>query len=299
MLRSFRLGSLFGIGVYIHSTFFLLPLLVVLGSPGQSLGGIAFLLALVLTIFGCVVLHELGHALMARRYGIKTLDITLYPIGGVARLERLPERPTEELLIALAGPAVNVAIAALLAPLLLLALYLEGGVAVFGDSVAVSTGLSFLLSLLAANVGLVLFNMLPTFPMDGGRVLRALLSYRMSAVKATTVAVVVGRLLIVGGLGALLLFNKGEWLMANPMLPVVGLFVFYVGQQELAAIRYREAVRQAAQPIPIPVLRHGLFEPSETVLGSGFSGITWDQQSGVGTHWYNGRPVGTFTMPTE
>jgi Zn-dependent protease len=298
MLRSFRVGSLFGIDIYIHSTFFLLPLLVVAGSPAQSLGSIAFLLALVFAVFGCVVLHELGHALMARRFGINTLDITLYPIGGVARLERLPERPTEELLIAVAGPAVNVAIAALLTPLLVLGVFLARGFPATAQPALVSVGLDFLGSLLAANVGLVLFNLLPTFPMDGGRVLRALLSYRINPVKATTVAVVVGRVLIVAGLGALLVFAP-ETLTTNFMLPVVAVFVFYVGQQELAAIRYREAARQAAQPIPVPMLRHGLFEPAEMVVDPGFSGITWDQQSGIGIHWYNGRPVGTFTLPTE
>ena len=297
MLRSLRLGSLFGIDIFVHSTFFLLPLLLIALSPGQGLPYLGFQVALLPAIFGCVVLHELGHALAARRYGIHTLDITLYPIGGVARLECLPERPTEELLIALAGPAVNVVIAVLLTPLLMVAFFLKGEVPLTALQGVESLGLRFLLNLWGANVGLVLFNLLPTFPMDGGRVLRALLSYRLPPVTATTVAVTVGRVVIVTALAALL-FNP-ETLARYPLLPAVAVFVFLAGQQELAGMRYCEAVRQIPPFIPVPLLRHGLFEPTEMVLGPGFSGTTVDQQAGVGTHWHNGRPVGTFTLPTE
>src|SRR5262245_45159400 len=101
MFRSWRLGSLFGIGIHVHSSFFLLPLLIVLTSEAMGVGALVYVLAFMAAVFGCVVLHELGHALMARRFGIRTVDITLYLIGGVARLERMTERPSEELLIAL------------------------------------------------------------------------------------------------------------------------------------------------------------------------------------------------------
>src|SRR5258707_8546492 len=105
MLRSWKLGTAFGIGIYVHWTFLLLPAWILLNNLGSGLPVAVYLVMFVTTVFGCVVLHELGHALMARRFGIATRDITLYPIGGVARLERMSEKPLEEFLIAVAGPA--------------------------------------------------------------------------------------------------------------------------------------------------------------------------------------------------
>src|SRR5438270_7919071 len=112
MGRSLRIGTAFGIGLYVHWTFLIIPLLAIFSGAGAGLDGIAFTLIFVLGVFGCVILHELGHALMARSFGIGTRDITLLPIGGVARLERMGERPGEEIAIAIAGPLVNVVIAA-------------------------------------------------------------------------------------------------------------------------------------------------------------------------------------------
>jgi Zn-dependent protease len=299
MLRSWRLGSLFGIGIWIHSTFLLLPLFVVLSAEAAGVETILYMLALLAGVFGCVVLHELGHALMARRFGIRTVDITLYPIGGVARLERLPDKPSEELWIAVAGPAVNVVIAALLLPLVMgggflgqfLPLGPEGS---FAD-VAWATGVRFLGTLLMANVVLVLFNLLPIFPMDGGRVLRALLAMRMGAVRATTVAVGVGRLFILGAMLLLLLFAP-SYLLSSPSLILIAVFMLIVGQHELVAIRQREAMRQAAVAplVPLsPLSSQGFgIEP-------GFSGVTWDERSRVGIQWHDGRPVGAFVVPSE
>ncbi|MCU0787797.1 MAG: site-2 protease family protein, partial [Verrucomicrobia bacterium] len=185
---SFRLGRLFGVDVYVHFTFILLLGFIGVAhglaqrSWDAALNGVLFFAG----IFLCVLLHEFGHVLAARRYGIKTRDVTLLPIGGVARLERMPDKPAQELAVALAGPAVNVVIAAGLA----LGLGLGGG---WQPLAALSTtGGNLFERLLFANLFLVAFNLLPAFPMDGGRVLRSLLAMRMSAVRATHIAATVG-----------------------------------------------------------------------------------------------------------
>ncbi len=169
MRWAWKIGRLVGIDVYMHATFLLLVGFIVVASWSEShnatrtLFGVFF----VLVIFGCIVLHELGHALTARRYGIRTRDIVLLPIGGVARLERMPEDPNQELWVALAGPAVNVVIAASL----FLVLGLVGRFPTLRQAATFDwTGHDFLPSLMAVNVWLVLFNLIPAFPMDGGRV---------------------------------------------------------------------------------------------------------------------------------
>src|SRR5262249_25218547 len=217
MLRFWQLGKAFGIGLYIHSTFLLLPLLLLLDSHAEGPVRVLFQLALLAAVFGCVLLHELGHALTARRYGIRTVDITLYPIGGVARLERPPTRLVEELCVALAGPAVNVVIAALLTPLVVGAAFtglLAGSLEEALSSGGLHVAAFFVGGLWFANVVLVLFNMLPTFPMDGGRVLRALLSMRLDPVRATAIAVIVGRVVLFAGLLALARFAPA-FLLSN------------------------------------------------------------------------------------
>ncbi|WP_165065875.1 site-2 protease family protein [Paludisphaera rhizosphaerae] len=174
MSLSWKLGRFAGIDVFLHPTFLLILLLP----------GVAENLPLVLAMFGCVLLHEFGHALTARRFGIETADITLYPIGGVARLTRMPRAPGVELLIALAGPAVNLAIAA-------------GLCLTLGVGSVVGAG-GFMANLLVMNLVLAAFNMIPAFPMDGGRVLRALLGGWVGRGKATSFAAAVGRTLALG-----------------------------------------------------------------------------------------------------
>src|ERR1051326_2764367 len=169
-----------GIQLRIHLTFLLLILWLAFGYYHE--GGSAVAVArviFILLLFAGVVLHEFGHALAAKAFGINTPDITLLPIGGVARLERMPEEPVQELIIAVAGPLVNVVIAA--------GLFIAGGSQGLLNSATVEGG-SLIAQLLTINILLVLFNLLPAFPMDGGRVLRALLATRMSYARATQVA---------------------------------------------------------------------------------------------------------------
>jgi Zn-dependent protease/CBS domain-containing protein len=236
---SWRLGRIAGIDVYVHATFALLLLWVGLAyyAPRQSVedavGGLAFILCL----FGIVVLHELGHALAARRYGIKTRDITLLPIGGVARLERMPEDPKQELVVALAGPAVNVVLAGVLFAVLLAAGQWVGPeqLAAF----ATSFGGGLLIQLFVANVFLAVFNMLPAFPMDGGRVLRALLAMRMDYVRATRTAAGVGQFMaVLFGLVGLFGFPPLN-IQPNLFLVIIALFVWVGAAGEAAAVQFK------------------------------------------------------------
>jgi Zn-dependent protease len=219
---SWKIGRVADIDLYVHPTF-----LLVLLFPGVIAGG-ALSILLVLAVFGCVLLHELGHALAAQQFGIRTRDITLYPIGGVARLERMPRAAGAELVIALAGPAVNLAIAAGL-----LALgFLSGGALLEGGNLGV-----LLSELLAINVVLALFNLLPAFPMDGGRVLRALLSGWMGRAKATSVAAQIGRVI------AVLIGTVGSWATGNVMLVPLAIFIYVVSRAEEAQVLAEEERR--------------------------------------------------------
>ncbi|HEY9527846.1 MAG TPA: site-2 protease family protein [Anaerolineales bacterium] len=230
MRWQWKLGTFAGIDVFVHATFLLLigwigySHWLQYGTVAKVVEGILFILAL----FLCVVLHEYGHALTARRYGIKTRDITLYPIGGVARLERLPDKPIEELWVALMGPAVNVVIAALL----FVYLYLTSGLVPMTD-LTVASG-SFLARLMAVNISLVLFNLIPAFPMDGGRVLRALLAMRMDYVRATQIAANIGQGLAFV-LGLFGLFN-------NPFLLFIAFFVWIGASQEASMVQMRNTI---------------------------------------------------------
>ena len=214
MKWSWKVGEIAGIGIFLHATFLILVAWIGLSywqsqrSIAAVIEGVGFILAL----FGCVVLHELGHALAARRYGIATRDITLLPIGGVARLERMPEDPKQEIVVAIAGPLVNVVIAAAIYA----ALFLSGNV-VSIDNVTIA-GSPFLINLMLVNVILVIFNLIPAFPMDGGRVLRAILATRMNYAAATQQAANIGQII------ALMLGTLGVF--TNLFLVFIALFVW-------------------------------------------------------------------------
>lgn len=230
MKWQFKLGRFAGIDVFIHTTFLLL-----IGWVGYTywlehrdwfevLKGVGF----ILTLFLCVILHEYGHALTARRYGVRTRDITIYPIGGVARLERMPEKPIEELWVALMGPAVNVVIALGLFALL----FLTGSLVPLTE-LTVASG-SFLERVMLINVTLVLFNLLPAFPMDGGRVLRAILAMNMEYVRATQIAANVGQgfAFLIGFIG----------LFGNPFLLFIAFFVWIGASQEASMAQMKNAI---------------------------------------------------------
>ena len=209
---SLKLGKWFGIDVNLHVTFLLLiGFLALTGfAATRNAGAVAGNIGFVLALFLCVLLHEFGHALAARRYGIPTKDITLLPIGGVARLERMPTNPKQELVVALAGPAVNVVIAMALLPV-----------------IAVSD-VAFFERLFSTNLLLAAFNLIPAFPMDGGRVLRAGLALKMEYATATAAAAKIGQ-------GFAVLFGI-VGLFANPLLILIAVFIWFgaAGESQVA-----------------------------------------------------------------
>jgi Zn-dependent protease/predicted transcriptional regulator len=231
MKWSLKLGSVAGIGVYLHWTFVLLIgwiFLAHLGAgetPREALAGVGFILAL----FGCVVLHEFGHALTAKRYGVETRDITLLPIGGVARLERIPEKPAQEFWVAIAGPAVNAVIAATIYGVLLI----QGRTPELMNVQGMTGG--FLPQLMWVNLFIGTFNLLPAFPMDGGRILRALLASRMGRPRATAIAANIGQIM------AILLGVLGFFY--NPFLIFIAVFVYLGAQGEAAQVEAESALQ--------------------------------------------------------
>ena len=241
MLKSLCIGRPFGIRTYVHWSFWLLLAFVALSSLGYGLRHAMGAVLLVVAVFGCIVLHELGHALMARRFGIRTHNIILYPIGGMARLERIPERPLQEFLVAIAGPLVNVVIAGTLVAILVL--YPERKlIPEFAGTFLEQLEWTYLsLSEFAGvffeqlawiNILLVAFNLLPAFPMDGGRILRSVLASRLQYLKATQIAASVGKYIAVFiALVALFSFQ--------PLLLLLAAVVYFAGQQELWMVRQR------------------------------------------------------------
>ena len=241
MNGSIRLVTLFNIPVKIHWSFGLVFIWVgLLGWLNQfDIQRVIWLLFIFMSLFICVVMHEYGHALMARRYGVRTRDIVLSPIGGLARLEKIPENPYHEFNIALAGPLVNFVLAGLI----------FGGVFIFGDGweyvqarlLSVETSpRNFLPTLATMNLALAVFNLIPAFPMDGGRILRALLAMKLDRSKATRYATIIGQgLAIVGSVIFVLVYFQ-------PIAVLICLFIFFMASKEYQNMKAIERLEKAS-----------------------------------------------------
>ncbi|MBV9968632.1 MAG: site-2 protease family protein, partial [Xanthobacteraceae bacterium] len=236
MFWSVKIGSIAGTAVRIHITFLLFLVWIFAagwssGGPQAATGSLVFMVLL----FACVLAHEFGHIFTARAFGVATPDVTLLPIGGVARLERIPEKPSEEFLIAIAGPLVNVAIA------LVLMAFMQAHFDAQTLAAVESMNVSLVDRLAEVNLFLALFNLIPAFPMDGGRVLRALLATRLGYVRATEVAATIGQCCAFG-LGFLGLFT-------NPLLIFIAIFVYLAAASEAQLV----SLRAMSRDVPVAV----------------------------------------------
>ena len=246
MKWSWKIARIADIDIYIHATFLLLIYFVGIsywnqhGTIAAVVSGVGFILA----IFGCVVLHEFGHSLTARRYGIRTRSITLLPIGGIAALEKMPDDPREEIKVAIAGPAVNFVIA------FLLYLYLDfNGFQLPAEETGLTEG-TFLFRLMMVNIFIGGFNLLPAFPMDGGRVLRAALAMRMDHARATQQAARIGQTIAVG-MGFL-------GMMYNPFLLFIAIFIWFGASMESSAEQLKSILSHAR-------VRHAMLSEFHTL----------------------------------
>lgn len=242
MIRAIRVGRLWGVDVNIHPTFALIFLFAfVQWGIGESGGLVPFLLGclLVVLVFLSVLAHELGHCFMARQFGIQVLDITLWPFSGVARIEQMPASPRNELLIALAGPGVNLGIFMLLLPPVLLIAVVAGGDTLFSAESLLGAlePASMLAAVAILNLGLMIFNLLPAFPLDGGRMLRAAMTSSLGRSNATSIAT---RL----GIGiAIVMIAVGIW-QRDVLLPMFGIFIIFAAQAEARMVRVEDQMRR-------------------------------------------------------
>lgn len=236
MGNSFKVGRAFGIDVKVHWTFFLLLAFFAYLSYANTESWVNALITIgiVVALFLCVVAHEYGHSLVAQRLGVEVQDITVLPIGGLARMKALPERPVDEIKVAVAGPLVNV----VLAPIFVGLAFLVGfDVSRLSNLFEAQNSIgNVLLYLGGINIFLVVFNMIPAFPMDGGRVLRGLLATRFGPVRATDIASGVGQFF------ALTFFVFGL-ISTNFILALIAVFIFFGAGGEQQMVRQREMMR--------------------------------------------------------
>ncbi len=301
MKGSFQIARFANIPVLVHWSFALIFLWVVYVGfqEGWEWKAIGWSVLFVIALFVCVVLHEFGHALTARRYGVRTRDIILSPIGGVARLDRLPENPMQEFYVAVAGPMVNVGIMAALSPYFLLvsSATREQLLSILRQYVGISDNVFvrdltpfdfFIFGLVMLNGMLAVFNMLPAFPMDGGRVLRALLSIPLGRMKATRIAAWFGQFLAV----LLVLYGFRE---GSPITIFIGIFVFFMAANEYRMVRIddilsKHTVADVLRPVFTRFYEKDTMEHVAEAVAHG-----WEKHFIIVDEWQ--RPVGT--LPEE
>jgi stage IV sporulation protein FB len=280
MSWSLTIGTIAGTAIRVHITF-LLFLGWIFAASWISSGADAAWQSLIflLLLFACVVAHEFGHIFTARGFGVRTPDVVLLPIGGVARLERIPEEPFEEFLIAIAGPLVNVAIALAL-------VFLAGAHLSTGDlQVVESPATSMIDRLAAVNVFLAVFNIIPAFPMDGGRLLRALLASRLGYVRATEISAFIGQ-----GFAFALGFIG---LFSNPMLIFIAIFVYLAASSEAHLV----ALRAVSQGVPVSTAMMTQFSTltSDALVEDAVQTLLRTSQSEFPVVDGAGKPVGLLT----
>ncbi len=286
MQGSLQIAKVSGIKIMVHWTFlFILVWVVFLEiEKGGTIQTVLFNLAFILMVFFCVILHELGHGLMAKYYGIKTRKITLLPIGGIASLDELPENPKQELMVSLAGPLVNLVIAVVLYFVIPVQNILELHIAELIEELGKLTLGNFLFYAFIANLSLLFFNLIPAFPMDGGRVLRALLAMKTDRVKATQIASSIGQLI------AMVFLLLG--MLFNPFLILIALFVFLGAYGENKMVQQLSLLK--GHTVKEAMLTQITFvqpdDPIEKVVGLILSGTEKDF---IVTE--NDKPVGVLT----
>jgi Zn-dependent protease len=276
-----RIGRVFGIDIRIHWSFWAIPVLFAISMAPLGWKRAAVSVGLLFVFYGCVVLHEYGHALTARLFRVKTRDIILTPLGGIARMERIPDSPIEEIIIALAGPAVNVVLAVMLLMLLAFAGHVPLDPAALNHR-AVPVLDYCLVWMLVGNIGMVVLNMMPAFPSDGGRVFRALLQIFLSRLQATQVAVYVGAFVALG-----LAILGVVW--GNYQLPFIAMLFAFIGQMELWMVRQQAALegRIWGESLALTVDQSAGLLPPE----ADFSGYSWDRESRAWVEWRGGIAV--------
>jgi len=233
MRGSYKILTIRGISIDIHWTFLLLVGWVILvnTSAGNNVEQISWSLIFLLAVFACIALHELGHALVAARFGIQAKQIVLLPIGGIASIEKFPDNPRQELAISVAGPLVNIIIAGLLRLLIPNYYFAENQ-----SHMTIMHGHDLIYNLCIVNITLAVFNLIPAFPMDGGRILRALLGFKMNYIQATTIAATVGKVIAI-------LFIAAGIVLINPILPAIGIFIIFSAGAEEYYLRLKSLVK--------------------------------------------------------